>query len=281
MSRPKRTQLDYFPFDTDFFDDDKIQLVEAEFGCKGSYVAIRLLCKVYRNGWFYQWGEDECLLLTRQMGAGFVPSMVDEVVKGLVRRSLFDKGVFDSFRVLTSTGIQRRYTAAVRQMGRSLEDCITRPEIWLLEGEKKVININSGIKADNSGIKADNSGINHTKERKGKEKKRESECACAHTLARESLNQEFEKRILEDEMKLEAIAANTGMKEDEVRAMVPSYARWLSITERRPATFGAFCSTFFTWIHYEKQGKNGKQREPNDRKGEIDISLNRPEDYRD
>ena len=114
MARPKKTGIEYFPLDVDFFEDDKIALIEGEFGVKGSYVALRLLCKIYKNGYCYQWGEDECLLLARQLGAGFVPNAVDEIVKGLVRRSFFDKGVYDSFRVLTSSGIQKRYMEARR-----------------------------------------------------------------------------------------------------------------------------------------------------------------------
>lgn len=126
----KSKAIDYFPFDTDFFDDDKIALVEGEFGCKGSYIAVRLLCKIYKTGgYFYQWGEDECLLFTRKLGAEFVPSLVNEVVRGLVRRSFFDKGVFDSFAVLTSKGIQERYFFSVKRRSK----LVVRPEILLID----------------------------------------------------------------------------------------------------------------------------------------------------
>ena len=63
MARTNKVGIDYFSFDVDFFNDDKIQLIEAEFGIKGSITAIRLLCKIYNEGYFYGWGEDQCLLL--------------------------------------------------------------------------------------------------------------------------------------------------------------------------------------------------------------------------
>ncbi len=108
--------IDYFPFNTNFFEDDKVALIEGEFGEKGSYIAIRLLCKIYNSeGYYCQWGQDECLLFARRLGAGFSPSLVDEVVKGLVRRSFFDKGVYDSSCVLTSRGIQTRYIEAAKR----------------------------------------------------------------------------------------------------------------------------------------------------------------------
>jgi hypothetical protein len=101
--------IDYYPFNVDFFGDDKIQLIEAEFGIKGSYIAIRLLCKVYSEGYYYQWGDDECLLFAKNIGNGIVPNTVKEVLAGLIKRSFFDKGVFDTFGILTSHGIQKRY----------------------------------------------------------------------------------------------------------------------------------------------------------------------------
>ena len=101
--------IDYFPFDVSFFDDDKIVLIEEEFGTKGSYVALRLLCKIYSEGYYCHWGDDDCRLFTRRLGGTFVSKMVNEIVQGLVRRSFFDKGVFDSFHVLTSKGIQQRF----------------------------------------------------------------------------------------------------------------------------------------------------------------------------
>ncbi|MBQ7462448.1 MAG: DUF4373 domain-containing protein [Bacteroidaceae bacterium] len=107
--------IEYYPFNVDFFDDDKIALIESEFGVKGSIIAIRLLCKIYRSGYYYQWGDDECLLFSRKAGADIVPNTVQEVVNGLVRRSFFDKGVYDKFGILTSRGIQQRYFEAVKR----------------------------------------------------------------------------------------------------------------------------------------------------------------------
>jgi len=109
------TGIEYYPMNVDFFDDDKIALIEGEFGVKGSVIAIRLLCKIYREGYYYQWGNDECLLFARKSGADIVPNTVQEVVNGLVRRSFFDKRVFDQFGVLTSRGIQQRYFEAVKR----------------------------------------------------------------------------------------------------------------------------------------------------------------------
>lgn len=124
--------IDYFPLDVNFFDDDKIALIESEFGIQGSYIALRLLCKIYREGYYYQWGGDECLLFARKAGAGIVPNLVKEVVNGLVKRSFFDKGVFDRFGILTSRGIQLRYFEASRRRQR----VIVKREFLLVDVSK-------------------------------------------------------------------------------------------------------------------------------------------------
>ena len=114
MARPQKAGLSYFPLDVDFFEDEKIQLISAEFGAKAELLILRLLCKIYKNGYHYQWGEDQCLLLLKSMGAvDCSREWVEEVIKGLVRRCFFDKGCFDSFRILTSTAIQNRYITAI------------------------------------------------------------------------------------------------------------------------------------------------------------------------
>jgi hypothetical protein len=112
MARPLKTGIDYFSFSVDFFEDDKLQLISSEFGLKGEIIAIRLLCKIYKNGYFYKWGTDESFLLAKRVGHGLTGSLVSEIVMRLVKRSFFDERVFNSFQILTSKGIQKRYLEA-------------------------------------------------------------------------------------------------------------------------------------------------------------------------
>ena len=135
MARPNKTGIDYFPFDVDFFLNDKLQLIEGEFGMKGGYITIRLLCKIYKNGYYYKWGADECLLFTKNMGVESVSkNNVDEVVKGLLRRGFFDETVFKSFNVLTSKGIQRRYLQATAER----KEVEINKDYWLIELPKNI-----------------------------------------------------------------------------------------------------------------------------------------------
>jgi Domain of unknown function (DUF4373) len=166
MARPIKGGLDYFPMDVDFFEDDKIQLIDSEFGEKGVLIAIRLLSKIYKeNGYYYQWGYDECLLFSRNAGKGIVPSLVGEVLNGLIRRSFFDKGVFEKFKILTSNGIQKRFLEAKKRS----ENLVLIQDILLINTEMPV---NVTLTRLNATLTADNVHIgtqSKVKESKGKE----------------------------------------------------------------------------------------------------------------
>jgi len=107
--------LDYFPFDINFFDDDKILFTSARFGIKGENIAIRLLCKIYSEGYFYRFSEDEALLFAKRVGDSCQYSFVNDVVHELVKRGFFDRSIFDRFKILTSAGIQKRYFEAAER----------------------------------------------------------------------------------------------------------------------------------------------------------------------
>ena len=165
MARTNKVGIDYFSFDVDFFNDDKIQLIEAEFGIKGSITAIRLLCKIYNEGYFYGWGEDQCLLFAKNSGSEFTPELIQNIVDGLVRRSFFDANCYEKHQILTSTGIQRRYLdATIRYKEVKMID------EYLLIDDPKRTNIN--IIPLNVGINSINADINP--QRKGKEIKLKS-----------------------------------------------------------------------------------------------------------
>lgn len=110
MARPLSDGVSYFPKDTDFYSDDKIRLLRAEFGAKGMYLLDYVLCEIYKkDGYFMKWDRSKCYLVSDGAGCGCSPSFADELIAGCIRCGIFDKTVFDKYGVLTSAGIQRRY----------------------------------------------------------------------------------------------------------------------------------------------------------------------------
>ena len=53
MARPAKKGLDYFPFDTGFFETERARILKARFGADGLTLYISLLCKVYRENGYY------------------------------------------------------------------------------------------------------------------------------------------------------------------------------------------------------------------------------------
>lgn len=115
MARPTKLGLDYFPHDTHTDQDTALAIVEAEFGLEAYAVYFKLLEFIYSQGYAIPWGPDECLLFAKRIGAFGVSSRISEIIKGLVRRSLFDGRVLNSFQILTSASIQARWLEAKRK----------------------------------------------------------------------------------------------------------------------------------------------------------------------
>lgn len=113
MARPVDSSLEYFSLDVDFFDDPKILMIEEQFGVKGGYVATRLLCMIYRNGYFIEWNDDMALVIAKRVGNGISHTCVIDIVNALVKRSFFDKTLFNRCAILTSRGIQKRWLKVV------------------------------------------------------------------------------------------------------------------------------------------------------------------------
>jgi len=108
MARPIKNGLDYFPFDVQFFSDDKILAVSVEYGVKGEISVVHLLCAIYRHGYFIEWNDCTRIRLLKEL-PGVSADLLDKVVHRLVDWGFFDKTLFDTAHVLTSRGIQSRY----------------------------------------------------------------------------------------------------------------------------------------------------------------------------
>lgn len=131
MARPVKYSLEYFPLDVDIFDDEKVIPVSSEYGAQGDAVIIRILCSIYRNGYFIECTESFIYKIAKQ--ATVTHDIVKGVVEGLVKWDFFDKGVYSARNVITSAGIQKRWSEAVRKRVISVKNL----PYWIHEKEAK------------------------------------------------------------------------------------------------------------------------------------------------
>lgn len=190
MARPLRDGVDYFPFDVGMMRDTKVRLIKGEFGAVGVLVYLHLLCSIYEeNGYFKKWSDDVCILVSEEVGCGCNFSTVAEIVQGLIRRSLFDERVANTFGVLTSAGIQRRFIRAASQR----DDITIIQEYWLLNTDDRkdvpagILNkiafksVSTGGNSDKTSFipnKTPENPKSKVKESKGKESKGKSGAAA-------------------------------------------------------------------------------------------------------
>lgn len=131
MARPRNTGLDYFPFDCDFFSDEKVVVVAGEFQIKGEIVIVKLLCEIYRNGYFVEWNEMMKYKMVAQLHGMVNANCLDSIINRLVRWRFFDKDLFDSAGILTSLDIQQRYFEAskFRKLDDDLPYLLVKPRV--------------------------------------------------------------------------------------------------------------------------------------------------------
>lgn len=151
MARPTKQGLDYFPLDVDIDQDDKVQLVEALHGIQGFGMLIKLLMRIYREGYYYKWTEVEQILFSKRVNVDI--NVVKEVVNDCIKYGIFDNNLFEQYQILTSKGIQNRYfEASTRRKNIELEDK------FLLITVDKLINVNKNT--INANKKPSSSGDN-------------------------------------------------------------------------------------------------------------------------
>lgn len=159
--RPPKKGISYAGWSVDIFDNDtKIDKLLDAHGWDGFGIYFYLCQRAYGGeGYFYQWGYDDCASTSRKMGGGIGSGTVLETVGYCLQIGLFDKGLFERWGVLTSRGIQRRYWEVVK--ARDVRTVIS--DYWLLQDDecKGLIKtpLNSNLSAGNTNYPAGNTNL--------------------------------------------------------------------------------------------------------------------------
>lgn len=114
MARPRKTGIDYFPFDVDFLSDIKIRKILRGCGEGAVGILISVLSNIYRDeGYFILVDDDFYFFIADELG--ITEDQVSKVINKGVEVELFNKNMFDKHKILTSSGIQKRYMKATEK----------------------------------------------------------------------------------------------------------------------------------------------------------------------
>lgn len=135
-NRPKK-RIDYAGWSVDIFSNDvKIDMLLDAHGWQGFGIYFYLCQMAFGSeGYYYEWSYALCASTARKMGGGIGAGTVKETVGYCLQISLFDKGLFDKWGVLTSRGIQKSYLVVLKNKNRKGTEIYE--EFWLLDKSKK------------------------------------------------------------------------------------------------------------------------------------------------
>ena len=109
MARPISKGVDYFPLDVGFLADIKVRKIMVAHKSQAIAVLIYILSNVYKDeGYYMKATEDEINLIA------FDTMMSVEEVSAIIQKAcevdFFSMEMFEKYQILTSKGIQSRYT---------------------------------------------------------------------------------------------------------------------------------------------------------------------------
>lgn len=109
--RPIKQGIDYFPMDVGFFTDVKIRKISRACGPQSTSVLICLLCNIYKDeGYYILWDEDLPFVIADTVGVS--EGAVKEVLQKALQVDFFDNVLYEKYKILTSSGIQKRFLLA-------------------------------------------------------------------------------------------------------------------------------------------------------------------------
>lgn len=112
--RPTKQGIDYFSIDVGFFADIKIRKISRACGPQSASILICLLCNIYKDdGYYILWDEDLPFVIADIVGVS--EGAVKEVLQKALQVDFFDTELYEKHKILTSSGIQKRFLIATYQ----------------------------------------------------------------------------------------------------------------------------------------------------------------------
>ena len=123
--------INYFPMGVNFMEENAMEVIEAKYGIKGSTIVLKLLCKIYKEGYFIRWDEEQCLIFANKAGREVQAAEVQGIIEILFIKGILDRNSYLENGILTSESIQKVWLEATKRRKRELSELpylMVRPE---------------------------------------------------------------------------------------------------------------------------------------------------------
>ena len=114
--------INYFPMGVNFMEENAMEVIEAKYGIKGSAIVLKLLCKIYKEGYFIRWDEEQCLIFANKAGREVQGAEVQGIIEILFIKGILDRNSYLENGILTSENIQKVWLEATKQRKRELSE---------------------------------------------------------------------------------------------------------------------------------------------------------------
>ena len=234
LARPQKTGLDYFPVDVDIFSDTKIRIVMARFGADGFAFYMYLLSRIYRDGFCVKADEDFILIASADLQMS--REKIGQMLSFFLDRSLLDSILFKADKILTSSGIQKRYQEAVKS--RASKNAVTVDgRYWLLKTDEtesfiqvrqpESFSEKKPNKSEKNPSKSENNPLKESKGKKSKGEERKAPASLSPAEQREELERKYGITLVE------VYLAKAGKYRYEGDKAIEKAAQWLTEDEAR------------------------------------------------
>ena len=114
--------INYFPVGVNFMEENAMEVIEAKYGIKGSAIVLKLMCKIYKEGYYIRWDEEQCLIFANKAGREVQAEEVQGIIEILFTKGILDRNSNQENGILTSESIQKVWMEATKRRKRELSE---------------------------------------------------------------------------------------------------------------------------------------------------------------
>lgn len=233
--------VDYFPLTVNFSTEMPLNWLKPNMVSEWMEPVCKLLCKIFKEGYYIPWGEEQSLIFARKLGGELKGKEIDGIIQILLDKGFFDKESYEKFQILTSLEIQHIWIDATCRRKRKLEDL----PYLLVNDTQKQEKENNTKDANNSSVqgelKLENENISPeiadiSGQSKGEKRKAEEEEDNTASPSLEIPGYAYNKSTHNVKGLLDSLAQHGVTNKKEITAILVR-----RITERRGRRYGSRC----------------------------------------